>query len=175
MSRKQISLFLLLLLFLSACNNATSSTINPKVLPTATPPPSPESGKATVIGQIKHQDGSPFSEVVVRLANVARDAQGKGGAYILDIGHSPSTYSDQDGYFIIDNIDPGEYVVVIGNVEIPQDYEVIQESNGDAKVYNFPAEQVTDIGALTVSFIIPTLVPTPSSGAYPEPTAYPSP
>jgi hypothetical protein len=175
MNRKLIALCMLFLVFLSSCNKGLPSAINPEVLPTGTPPPAPEAGKATAIGQVKHQDGSPFSDVIVRLANVARDAQGKGGAYILDIAHSPSTYSDAYGYFIIQNIDPGEYVIVIGDVEVPQLYEVVQESNGDAKVWNFPVDQVTDVGVLTVSFIIPTLVPTNSVGAYPEPTAYPSP
>ena len=174
MNRKLITLCSLLLLLLSSCSKGVS-TINPEVLPTVTPPPSPETGKATTIGQIKHQDGSPFSDVIVRLANVARDAEGKGGAYILDIARSPSTYSDAYGYFIIQNIDPGEYVVVIGDVEIPQLYEVVQESNGDAKVWSFPTDQVTDVGVLTVSFTIPTLVPTNPGGLYPAPTAYPNP
>jgi len=175
MNRKLITFCLLFLLLLSSCNKGLPSTINPEVLPTGTPPPPPESGKATAIGQIKHQDGSPFNDVIVRLANVARDAQGKGGAYILDIGRSPTTNTDAYGSFIIDNIDPGDYVIVIGDVEVPQLYEVVQESNGDAKVWTFPVDQVTDVGTLTVSFFIPTLVPTNSGGPYPEPTAYPSP
>jgi hypothetical protein len=132
MSRKTFSFFLLLILFLSACTNGINTTVNPKVLPTATPPPPPESGKATIIGQVTHQDGSPYTNVIVRLANVARDAEGKGGAYILDIGRSPGTYTDDYGYFIIANITPGEYVIVIGDVEVPDLYEVIQESNGEA-------------------------------------------
>lgn len=111
--------------------------------------------------------------VIVRLANVARDAEGKGGAYILDIGRSPGTYTDDYGYFSIANFDPGDYVIVIGDIEVPDLYEVIQESNGDAKVWSFPADQVTDVGVLSVSVIIPTLVPTSSSQSYPEPTAYP--
>jgi hypothetical protein len=175
MNRKLIIFCMLFQLFLSSCNKGLPSTINPEVLPTGTPPPSPEAGKTTIIGQIKQQDGSPFSDVIVSLANVARDTQGKGGAFILDIARSPSTYSDTYGYFIIQNIDPGEYVVVIGDVEIPQLYEVVKEPNGDAKVWNFPADQVTDVGALTVNFVIPTLVPTNSGGPYPEPTTYPSP
>ena len=175
MNRKLITFSLLFLLFLSSCKKGLPSTINPEVLPTRTPPPAPEAGKATTIGQVKHQDGSPFSGVIVRLANVARDAQGKGGAYILEIARSPSTYSDTSGYFIIQNIAPGEYVVVIGDVEIPQLYEVIQEANGDAKVWNFAADQVTDVGVFTVSITIPTLVPTNSGGPYPAPTAYPAP
>jgi len=168
--------FLLVFLFIfSSCNKNVTQTINPEVLVSPTPPPQPESGKTTMLGQVMHQDGSAISNIIVRLAEVARGAEGRGGAFILDLAHSPGTETDQNGYFNIQNIKPGEYVIVVGDVESTGLYEIIKESTGEAKIWNFPADQVTDIGVLTVSIILPTPIPTLAPGVYPAPTAYPNP
>src|SRR4030066_441791 len=103
------------ILFITACNKITSPTINPEVLSTATPPPSPESGKASMIGQVMHQEGYGLSNTIVRLAEVARGAEGRGGAYILDISRSPGTITDENGRFAILNVKAGEYVIVVGD------------------------------------------------------------
>jgi hypothetical protein len=169
------TVFILSLLFLSSCSQASSPTINPKVLVTPTPPPQPESGKASITGQVKHVDGYVISNTIIRLAVVARGAGGKGGAYILDLANSPGTVTDQNGYFNIQNIAAGEYVIVIGDVETSGIYEIIKSEDGTAKVWNFPADQVTDVGELIITVILPTPYPTAIPGVYPAPTAYPNP
>jgi hypothetical protein len=175
MIRKIFIFFFVLSSFLSACNKSTSPTINPEVLVTATPPPQPETGKASITGHIQHTDGYDLTDMIIRLAVVARGAEGHGGAYILDIASSPGTVTDESGQFLIQNINPGEYVIVIGDIESTGIYEIIKESNGAAKVWNFPENQVTDVGDLAVSIILPTPIPPVTPGAYPAPTAYPSP
>lgn len=163
------------LVFISACSKITPTTINPEVLVTATPPVKPESGKATIYGQVVHKQGYPMADTIVRLADVARGAEGRGGAYILDIARSPATSTDKNGNFSIQNVKAGEYVIVIGDVESTGIYEIITEANGQAKVWNLPADQATDIGVLTVSIVIPTPNATPPPGPYPVPTSVPYP
>jgi hypothetical protein len=175
MKRIVFTYLLLFILFLSACTKLSSPTVNPKVLLTPTPPSQPESGKATIVGQVMHQAGYPMVNTIVRLADVARGAEGRGGAFVLDLARSPGTFTDQNGYFNIQNVKPGEYVIVVGDVEITGVYEIIKEENGSAKIWTLPADQVTDIGILTVSIVPPTPVPTRIPGQYPAPTPYPYP
>lgn len=175
MKRVVFVFMLVFLLIFTACYKLTGQTINPEVLVSPTPPPQPESGKATMVGRVMHQDGYPLGNVIVRLADVARGAEGRGGAFILDVARSPGTITDQNGFFTVQNIKPGEYVIVVGDVETGNVYEIIKEDNGTAKVWNFPADKVTDIGVLKVSIIIPTPYPTLPPGTYPEPTTYPNP
>ena len=175
MIRKILVFLLIFLVLLTACNKTAPSTINPEVLVTVTPPPPPESGKATIIGRVMHQDGHAMANTIIRLADVARGEEGRGGAYILDIARSPGTLTDINGYFIIQNVKAGEYVLVVGDIELTGIYEIITEAGGQAKVWNLPADQITDVGILIVSIIPPTPIPTVTPGPYPEPTAYPNP
>jgi hypothetical protein len=175
MNRKLFALISIFLMLLSSCNKVSSPDINPEVLPTVTPPSLPEAGKATIVGQINNKTGDPMINTIVRMAVVVRGAEGRGGAYILDISRSPGTITDEYGYFTIQNVDAGEYVIVVGDIEITGVYEIISQPNGPARVWELAADQITDVGVITVSITPPTAVPTITPGPYPEPTAYPSP
>ena len=175
MKRIYLTLFILLLALLSACNKTDFTSINPEVLVTATPPPSPQTGMATVVGRVMQIQGYPMANTIVRLADVARGAEGHGGAYILDTAHSPGTWTDKNGYFLFENIKAGEYVIVVGDVEDTGVYEIINETNGQAKIWNLPANDVTNVGSLTVSIVNPTPNPTNPSDVYPGPITYPNP
>jgi hypothetical protein len=175
MKRTIIMVLAVFLIFITACNRSPLSTINPEVLVTPTPPPLPEVGKATIIGQIIHEEGYPMASTIIRLAEVARGAEGRGGAFILDVARSPGTLTDKNGYFIIPNVKAGEYVIVVGDVETTGIYQIISEANGTARIWNLPADMVTDVGVIKVNIVIPTPNPTQISGQYPAPTSYPSP
>mgnify|MGYP001101878814 CR=1 FL=1 len=150
-----------------------------------TPPPPPDPGLATVIGRIVNVKGEFQPHVIVRLAEVVRGIEGRGGAFILDTAHSPSTFTDDVGYFIMSNIKGAEYVIVIGDIEITGIYEIIPQEDGTARVFNMPADQVTNVGDITITIqppqLLPGLVPgTPSGaettpGVYPPPISYPAP
>jgi hypothetical protein len=175
MKRLLVITILLMLLILIACSKTTSTSINPEVLVTVTPPPPPQNGTATVTGRVMQNQGYPMSDTIVRLADVARGAEGRGGAYILDTAHSPGTWTDKEGFFSFVNVKAGEYVIVVGDVEDTGIYEIVNETNGQAKVWNIPIDKVTDVGVLTVSFVNPTPNPTSPPSAYPGPIAYPNP
>jgi hypothetical protein len=175
MKRIFLPIIIVVLVLLTACSKTDSKTINPEVLVTVTPPPSPQSGTATVIGRVMQIQGYPMADTIVRLADVARGAEGRGGAYILDTAHSPGTWTDKDGFFSFENVKSGEYVIVVGDVEDTGVYEIVNETNGQAKIWTIPVDKVTDVGVLTVSFVNPTPNPTRPPDAYPGPIAYPNP
>jgi hypothetical protein len=180
MSRKPILLILIIAFLLAACSE--SSTPKQTTAATPTPPLPPDPGLATVIGRIVNPDGESMPGIIVRLAEVVRGVEGRGGAFILDVAHSPSTFTDDAGFFIIPNILGTEYVIVIGDVEITGIYEIIPQADGKARVFNMPADQITDVGNITTTINPPQLLPglsitpaaTPESGVYPEPVFLPT-
>jgi len=81
------------------------------------------------------------------LAEVVRN--GEEGAFLLDIAFSPGTYTNEDGYFVFADLEPMEYVLIIGDVY--SDYEVINDESGKAKAWKVDAGAVVDTGSISVS------------------------
>ncbi len=181
MTKKILIVLLLLALALSACNAATDAPVDVEAAtpaPSATPPPLPQAGLATGIGQIVDVDGKPMASILVSLAEVVRGVEGRGGAFILDSLHSPHAYTDGQGYFVFSNIKAAEYVLVVGDVELTGIYEIIPQPNGKARIFNLPADVVTDLGEITTTIQPPQLMPTwtpDASGIYPPPGPQPTP
>lgn len=150
-----IVLNLLCALFLAGCANATP---NKEVsVPVEVPNvPQPPAGKAVVAGQVKkNTDQQPLTNTQVYLAQVYRNPEQTGAVYALDMARSPGTITDDQGFFVFNDIAPNEYVVVVGRSDA--DNDVVREQNGDAKVYKVEADKVLNVGSLTVKPIDPTL------------------
>ena len=140
-----ILVWCILLLLVTACGRQPAPTIIG--VPTPTPIPRPEPGKAMVTGKLfSTTSDKPLPNTVVWLAEVVR--QGEQGAYVLDSVFSPGVYADENGIFVISNVGPGEYVIVVGDPE--SRHEIIAESSGKAKVWNIPADQIYNVGELKV-------------------------
>lgn len=111
---------------------------------TATPVPvEPVSGKALVIGRVlSAQSSEPLTNTIVMLAEVFR--QGEAGAFVLDASRSPSTFTDGEGNFVIANVEPGEYVIAIGDPF--QNSKIIQDpTTQKAATWQVVADQVLDV------------------------------
>jgi hypothetical protein len=118
----------------------------------ATPVPKPEAAKSTVTGKVFSTTVSqPYPKAPVWLAEVYR--QGGDGVYVLDHAFSPAVYADENGVFTISNVDPKDYVIVIGDPEGL--YEVIPDDSGKARVWTLDAGKVLDVGQLSVSLSPP--------------------
>jgi hypothetical protein len=146
MNRKRLILisgFTLFLALLTGCRGKNKTSADQ-----ATPIPSPETGKATVTGNIFSTTlNQPYPKAAVWLAEVYR--QGEGGAYVLDSAFSPAVYADEQGVFVIANVDPKEYVIVVGD---PQGQnEIIPDDSGRARVWKTEAGKVLDVGKISVS------------------------
>lgn len=156
---------LLLLSILAACQraNPTTSPLESPLAPqqspiqTSTPAPvilatpgQPEDDQATMYGQVIRAGAgtdAPIPGVAVRLAEVYRE--GDSGAFVLDDAFSPATLTDDNGWFVIENAEPGEYVIVVGDMSVA--YEIITKESGDAKVWELRQGEVLDIGVLEVT------------------------
>lgn len=147
---KRISTALIMIMLLLAACSPTAETSTPETNPLPTPPANPAQGKATVVGRaLSLLTGEPLGNTMVRLAEVVR--QGDQAAFVLDAAFSPGATTDAQGYFIMANIAPMEYVIVVGNIEIYQGYQIIQDETGRAKPVEIKADQVTDLEELRVN------------------------
>ncbi len=117
-------------------------------------PPRPEAGKVMVVGSVVSRGtGEPLPATAVRLAEIYRN-EGEGeDNFALDAALSPSAMTNEQGSFLFSNIDPGEYVIIVGNVEgvDAQAYEIIANPDGSGRVVDAEADQIVDIGKLEVT------------------------
>ncbi len=92
----------------------------------------------------------PMADTVVRLAKVFYNEPHTDGVYVLDGASSPGAITDQEGRFSVVNIEPGDYVIVVGDAESP-DHVIISERDGKAKLFTAEAGQTLDVGTLEVN------------------------
>lgn len=101
-------------------------------------------------GVIVDQQNNPISDVVVRAAVVVWNEDRTAGNFILDGSQSPSTISDDKGFFILMNIIPQEYVLIVGDIDV--DPVVIPESDGSnkAKIFIPIINEILDVGTFHI-------------------------
>ncbi len=137
----------LILLVLSACTSAPVSQA--PVSTPSKPIPTPEPGKAVVVGQVvSNGTQAPIRRTYVYLAQVYWDAEHKQAAYALDIARSPGTISDEQGFFTFRDVPPAEYVIVVGDFYGRNDVERVKD--GSAKIQKTDANKVLDVGKVQV-------------------------
>jgi len=113
--------------------------------------PTPAESKAIIHGNILTEDKSPLSNVVVRLAKVFKtEHDDENGTFILDEANSPSTISEEDGRYYFINIEPGEYVIFIG--QLHNDYMVVSDSDQNPNVYEVDEDETLRIEPIIVNF-----------------------
>lgn len=105
----------------------------------------PQTGLATLTGVVfSERTNAPVVEVPVQLAEVYYE--GDRGAFVLDTGQGPTAYTDGQGRFVFVDIEARDYVIVIGNVEV-NDYKIVPEENGKARVWVTTVGDVLDTGS----------------------------
>ncbi len=145
----QFSIVLVVPYLLLACQISGSGAafVSPPPPPATSIAP-PEAGKASIVGQVLSLNTrAPLADIPVRLAEVYR--QGDQAAMVLDGAFSPGDITDDQGQFTIENVAPGEYVIIVGDVTA--EYEVIAEPPGKARVWELASDQVLNAGVLQVS------------------------
>ncbi len=152
-----ILVFILILAFFTGCRTGGR--------PSA---PKPDAGKATVKGKVfSTSENKPYPKAPVWLAEVYR--QGEEGAYVLDHAFSPAAFADDKGFFVISNVEPKEYVIVVGDPDGL--YVVIPDDAGRARVWKTEADKILDVGTINVSLspsVQPAVKPSPQE-VYPAP------
>lgn len=152
MKKSTISLCLLLMvaaiLNLLACQKPQSyPMLSPLETPLITPTAFLQPERAALRGRVVSAfTNTPLQEVPVRLAKVYRE--GDEAIFVLDAAFSPGSITNRDGYFSIADVEPGEYVIIVGNPEGL--YEIVSDSSGKAKVWHLTPNQLVDVGVLRV-------------------------
>lgn len=137
---------LVLILVLSACQSAPTATSLPEV--NEAPELEGDFGgvEGVIISDITNE---PIEGIIVRLAEVVR--QGDQSAYVLDQAFSPGTTTQAEGVFQISNAPAGEYVMVVGNPEIFNGHEILQDSSGTSIKYMVESGEWLDVGEIRVN------------------------
>ncbi len=123
------------------------------VQPTPTPAdqftiPTPANGQAVVSGRILSDiTGKPIYRVRVAFAQVIRNEES--AIFVDDAALSPYVETDTEGRFVISNLPPKEYVIVIGDPFGMND--VVRNADGLPKIWNIEAGQQLDIGEVRVN------------------------
>ena len=138
---------LTLLLFISACS--ASSNQSQEVVNELTKQITMTPTMGGVTGILKStSSGEPLDNTVVRLAKVYWNEDNTDGAFVLEGATSPSTISNEEGGFIIANIEPADYVMVVG--EVIGIHEIISNPDGSAIIYTIQSGTILDIKTLEV-------------------------
>lgn len=136
-----LTVILVTIIVITACNTKSAVSL-----------PTPEIGKSALSGYLLNSKGAPLKNTTVRLAEVYREGENsEEGAYILDTAFSPGTITDESGFFFFKNIEPIEYVIVIGDIE-NNSYKIISQENGRPKVWQAIDGKIIDCGKLQIDW-----------------------
>jgi hypothetical protein len=126
---------------------AKASASAPIVRLTPAPDKAALAGKIVVSGVTQ----TPLGNAVVRLANVYWNSDKSDGAVVLNGATSPGTTTNEAGEFFFSAIDPGDYAVVVGDVEAKS--LTVTKPDGSAHVFTTVPGQILDVGVLEVPHV----------------------
>ncbi|HEY0734897.1 MAG TPA: hypothetical protein VGD69_08300 [Herpetosiphonaceae bacterium] len=143
--RTSIVVLSILLLLLTGCNQTAPVVENTGPTPTV---PAPSGDNATLSGQVvSNTNQAPIKETVVQLAQIYRDNNTQEAVYALDLARAPGTFTDQNGFFAITDVPPGEYAIIVGDYYGTND--VVRDGD-DAKIFTTEAGKALSVGAIQV-------------------------
>jgi len=156
---------ILMLLAITSCNS-TPVVINSPVSPPATPTtlatqiptptptmtaPQAKIGFGAVYGQIIGKKNQPLKDMRVRLGEILKLTGPEGGELVTsDRYRSPQAITNENGYFIIENISPNKYGIVVDNPDEDAPFFISELSGKKLKVVEIKAESVLRIGQLQI-------------------------
>ncbi len=118
--------------------------------PATTVPPQLEPSKGAIIGTVLKEDGTYLAENVrVFLASFFWNEEKTEGVFILDPDRATSVPISDQGAFQLFNIEPGNYVLVVGAT--PEAAVAILGDSGQARVIKVKPGEIVDIGEQRVS------------------------
>jgi hypothetical protein len=113
---------------------------------------SPQPGFGGLGGRVFNTDLSgvrgPYANVPIRLAAVYLEPQTNEKLFILSGSESPGAIGDDDGYFLFDALNPGEYVMIVG--DIIGYHEIIAGPDQQAVIYVIEEDKVLNAGVIDV-------------------------
>ncbi len=115
-------------------------------------------GKSALAGWLVVQStNEPLQREIIRLAAIYCPEELADGEDLtescvwgLDNANSPSTFSDDTGFFQFDDLTPGRYVVMVG--DIMGRYAFVEDEEDKPIVFETVANEVLNIGLLPVAY-----------------------
>lgn len=152
MFKKSILIFLLV--FITGCQTVS-------VIPTGTPVDTPEltldeiheeleKGLSGVYGVAKYSNYLPIANEVIRLGEVIWNEDKSKGNFVIDGAWSPSTISDENGNFKFLNVEPGEYIIILRDINTNPIIVADSEDANRAEVYTTAPDQYLNVGTIIV-------------------------
>ena len=158
-------LVVLIILSLSGCTIDSLSNLIAPVSPlsspfssavgTPTPTPNisePSSGKATIAGVVYFKD-KPYAERDIYLAKVGNwvtsDGKPAGQFAELDVSTDPRGYTDSGGRFLIENVEPGQYVLAVRLPSLQENLLTDADTNTNFFV-ELKSDEVTSLGTIRI-------------------------
>ena len=108
------------------------------------PEATPEPGKGAVVGSVTLVATSG-EETMVFLAPFFHDEGTSDGYFILEPSVHPHAYLQEDGRFQLTNVEPGEYILLIGRT--PEAATAIR-ADDQPRILQVSADEVLDIGEI---------------------------
>jgi hypothetical protein len=109
--------------------------------------PLPKPGSAVVTGVlVDAQTGLSMPQTTVRFA-LTRD-----GAFVADVTNSPSAISDAQGRFVIADIKPDNYVVVVGDPYTTYTLAPDLDKKDDVRIFALKPDKINNLDVLIVDY-----------------------
>lgn len=109
-----------------------------------------QEGKAGAVGILHDHLNKPVENEVVRLALVIWNDDHTEAGFVIDGANSPSSLTTEKGEFNFLDISPGEYVLVIRNVDDNPIVIPTEDNNNVAKIFVLNANEVIELGVITI-------------------------
>jgi len=101
-------------------------------------------------GLVMNKDGTPLANEVARLGEVIWNEDRSEGNFVIDGAWSPSTITDENGFFSFINIKPGEYVIVVRDINTNPIIVPDPENSNEAAIYLTKPNEMINIGAIVI-------------------------
>ncbi len=134
--------------------------LSPLAIPTLAPTEAAATGSgsaaadqsgASLVGRVVSSTlgNKPLSQTPVRLGRVFWNADKTDGAYVFEGGTSPSTITKADGTFVFAQVEPGDYVIAVG--DLMSNNVVVRQPNKKVKIYSVLPGKTVDAGTLQLA------------------------
>ena len=110
-----------------------------------------ESGKAGLLGKLVNENELPVRGEVIKLAKVVWNEEKTSAGFVIDGANSPSVISEEDGFFAFMNVDPGEYVIVVRNIEINPIVIPRAPGSNEAAIFTIQSDQILDVSIIKIN------------------------
>jgi hypothetical protein len=111
--------------------------------------PTPAPGKGQITGQVDLDDNWSASQTLKIFAAHYKEINNEGGIYLLEPNLDPQVKLDKNGYFLLNDLNPGKYVLMVGAEA--EDAILVVDSESKARVIEVKADKVIHLNKLTLA------------------------